>query len=70
MSELARRNRFFPNRGAPSDKRLASDVFIIPRLFANQHNWRILGSLAKDSLRRVLVKVARRTFARSSANFA
>src|SRR5207237_2927275 len=53
-----------------SDKRLASDVFIIPRLFANQHNWRILGSLAKDSLRRVLVKMARRPFARSSANFA
>jgi len=40
-----------------SDKRPASDVFIIPRLFANQHNWRILGSLAEDSLRRVLVKV-------------
>jgi len=40
-----------------SDKRPAGDVFIIPRLFPNQHNWRILGSLAKDSLRRVLVKV-------------
>jgi len=26
-------------------------------LFANQHNWRIPESLAKDSLRRVLVKV-------------
>ncbi len=44
----------FPGR---SNKRFTGDVFIIPRLFANQHHHGALRALAKDGLRRALVEM-------------
>src|SRR5204863_4717579 len=52
------------------DERFAGDILVISRLFSNQHDWRGFRSLAKDSLRGVLVEMTRRAFSRSFANFA
>src|SRR6184192_4408592 len=50
------------------DERLAGDIFVVSRLFAHQHDWRAVGSLAKDGLGRALVKMTCRAFARSFAD--
>jgi hypothetical protein len=52
-----------------SDKWFAGDIFVVSRLFAQQHDWRARGSFPKNGLRGAFVKRTGDTLARSFANF-
>jgi len=70
---LAIDSRFFERlihdfSGGPNE-RFARDVFVIARLFANEHDRRALWAFAKDSLRCSFVKMTRRAFARRGEHF-
>ena len=55
----------FPCR---SDEWFACDIFVITRLFADEHNRRALWAFSKHRLRGALVKMTRRAFARRLAH--
>jgi len=62
------RQRAIEDFSSRPDKRFSGDIFIIPRLLADQHDRRAFWSFAENGLRRAFVKMTRRAIAHCFAN--